>query len=164
MWNVRKQALIKEIKLAKITSKDNILFIGGGPFPSTPELLVQELNVHITCIEINDTILNAAKRYVEKKNIAEKITFLNGDGATFPIQNFDVIILAINISPIHKVLNHISLQMKKNARIIYRSMDKEHIPINDNTIKTLTVTSYIKNPLTTLLKYPMTYSILLEEK
>jgi len=62
--------------------------------------------------------MKLAQSYIKKKNLSDLVTIEYGDGTNYPVQDFDIIYIAINVWPIDKVLVHLAQTMKPTARIL----------------------------------------------
>ena len=125
----RTPVFLKEIKMASVTSKDKVLHIGCGLFPTASILIAEETKANVTGIDNNKIALKFAKKIVEKKKLSNLVRIEFGDGTTYDVKSFDVIFIAINVWPIDYVLKHLSSQIKKDARIVCRGVkwDMENI-------------------------------------
>lgn len=146
----RKPIFLNEIKLAKVTSDDKILLIGGGFLPSESMTIVETTDTKVVTIDNNITACKNAEKFVKKKNLSDKIIIENADGRDFPVNDFNVIFIAISVWPINDVFKNLSKNLKKNSRILCKSYN-EDIPgilkkegLSDN----FKIESQIKNPST----------------
>jgi precorrin-6B methylase 2 len=114
----RAPVFLQEIKLLNISSEDNVLHVGCGALPSASVFIAQKKNVPVTGIDNNIIAVRLARTYIQKKHLSHQVTIQFGDGLTYPIQNFDVIFIAINVWPIDSVLTHLAETMKPTARIL----------------------------------------------
>jgi len=108
--------------MANITSTDKVLHIGCGTIPSESMIIAERTKARVVGIDNNKNAVKFAKKIVEKKGLSDLIKIEYCDGEEYPVQDFDVIVVAINVWPIEKVLIHLSKQMKKDARIICKGM------------------------------------------
>ena len=121
----RSPVFLKEIKMANVTSQDKVLHIGCGLFPTASIIVAEETKANVTGIDKNKIALKFAKKIVEKKNLSDLITIEFGDGVNYDVKSFDVIFIAINVWPIDHVLQHLSSQIKKDARIVCRGVEQD---------------------------------------
>jgi len=151
----RKPVFLNEIEMAKVTSKDNVLLMGCGIFPSETILIAEQTKAKITGIDNSINAVKIARKYVQKKGLSDLVKIEYADGINYPVKDFDVVFIAINVWPINSVLNHLSKNMKKKARIMCKSI-KNDIP---DVLKTLELTDTLY--ITDKLKNPRTQSFLL---
>jgi len=118
----RTPVFLKEIKIAKVTEKDKIFFIGCGMLPSAPILIAKETNANVVTIDNNKRAYEIGKEYIERKNLSDKVIVEYGDGINYPIQDFDVIFIAINVWPLEDVLQNLSKNMKIGARVMCKGL------------------------------------------
>ena len=126
-----------EITLADISKKKNILHIGCGSIPSTSILLVKKTGVQVTAIDRNPRSVDHARLCLSKTGFSDKIQILYGDAKTFPVDNFDIIIISLGVKPIEEILKRIAKSMKDDAHVIFRtsSLPNGEIAKNDLFIK-----------------------------
>lgn len=121
----RKPIFLKEIKMAKVSSKDKVLHIGCGLLPSASISIAEETNAKVVGIDNNNKALKFAQQFVDKSGLSDLIKIEYGDGVEYPVQDFDVIFIAINVWPIDTVLKHLLSQIKKDTRIICKGMKND---------------------------------------
>jgi ubiquinone/menaquinone biosynthesis C-methylase UbiE len=162
----RKPAVLHEIKRANLSPGDKTLVIGCGIFPSTSIVITEESNVHVTGIDNNIKVIHIARSYMEKKKLTNKVCIEYGDGLNYPVRDFDVIFIAINVWPIDQILIHLAQNMKTGSRLMCRSLKND---ISDIFCKKQIPDVFILNssseyPMVTFSKYPMIQSFLFIKK
>lgn len=134
----------KEIKLANVRSCDKILCIGGGSIPCTAIELANQTNACIHVIDMDNHAVECARCVVKKLGLDEKITVINGKGEEIDIEPYDVVHVALQVTPKEEVLKHIWEKAKEGKRIIVRmprkSLKRFYSNITDDFIK-----KYAKN-------------------
>jgi protein-L-isoaspartate O-methyltransferase len=146
----RKPVFLNEIKMAKVTSKDKVLLIGGGILPSESMTINETTNAEVVTIDNNKRACIHAEAFIKKRGLSDKIIIKYADGVNFPVKEFDVVFIAISVWPIDTVFKHLSRNLKKNARIMCKSY-KEDIPAllrNEGIIDSFKLVSKIDNPST----------------
>jgi len=154
----RQPVFINEIKMSKITSKDKVLLIGCGIFPSETIVIAQETNAQVVGIDNAPNVVKIAKKYIKKIGLSHLIRIKYADGVDFDVKEFDVIFIAINVFPINNVLKHLSKKLKKGTRIMCKSI-KHDIPLVLKTEKMEDIFKIIGK-----LENPKTQSYLLIKK
>ena len=162
----RKPAVQNEIKRTKISSEDKILVIGCGIFPSTPIVITEESNAQVTGIDNNIKAVNLARSYLTKKGLDKKILIEYGDGINYPVQDFDVIVIVINVWPIDRILQHLAKVMKTGAKLICRGLknDISDIFYKEKMSNVFTIDLSSEDPMFSFSEYPTTQSFLLIKK
>jgi ribosomal protein L11 methylase PrmA len=125
----RKPVFLNEIKMANVSSKDKVLLIGCGILPSETIMIVEETNAKVVTIDNNIVAVKHAKSFIRRKGLANSITIERADGINYPVEDFDVIFIAINVWPIDLVLRHLSTQMKTNARVLCKGIKNDIIDV-----------------------------------
>ena len=121
-----------EIQIAKISNLTQVAHIGCGPIPSTSILIAKKTGANVVAIDKNQQAVKKASLCVNKLKLTDKITIKNAEASTFPIENFDVLIISHAVKPREKFLYHVSKTMKENAIIVYRSFSSESGELTDN--------------------------------
>jgi protein-L-isoaspartate O-methyltransferase len=162
----RKPAVINEIEKIKISPDENILVIGSGIFPSTPIIISEISNNHVIGIDNNVKAVNLSKSYIEKKGLNKKIEIKYSDGTCYPVKEYDLVFVVINVWPINNVLEYLARNMKSGSRLICRGIknDISSIYYEEKLSQAFTLVSSSEFPMTTFSKYPMTQSFLFIKK
>lgn len=162
----RKPAVLNEVKKARISKSDKILVIGCGIFPSTPIIIAEELNANVTGIDNNKIAVKLAQSYAIKKELTEKIQIEYGDGTTYPVEDYDVIFIVINVWPIGKILHYLIKNMKSGSKLVCRGLKDDILEIinKEKMSNKFTLDSSSEDPMLSFSKYPTTQSFLLIKK
>ena len=100
-----------------------VLHIGCGPYPLTAIELATLLDIEIVGIDTNAKAVQQAKDLIRKRKLETKITIEQGDGTTYPVESFDVIIVSSCAHPKKTILTHLFTNAKTNTIIIVRELD-----------------------------------------
>jgi len=111
----------KEITIAKISSKDFILVIGGGSLPATPILIAKKTKAKVISIDKDPLAIKNASKYIETHEIDVGLELKHADGKGFPVKNFDVIFVLYGIKKNSKILEYLSENIKNNTLVIFRT-------------------------------------------
>lgn len=130
--SLRKQSIQKECIMAEISPDDKILLIGCGPHPTTSLIVAEETQAKVVAIDKNIKAVNLASSYIQNKDLTDTIKIEQGDGIFYPVENFDVIFIAVNVWPIDLVLNHIFNKINYNTRVIFRDFKDDITDIITN--------------------------------
>jgi 2-polyprenyl-3-methyl-5-hydroxy-6-metoxy-1,4-benzoquinol methylase len=113
----------KEVNMAKVTSDDLILVIGCGSLPATSLLIAMKTKAKIVSIDIDNEAIHNASWFIKHLNFEDRMKTENVDGLHYPVQRFDVIFVLYGVKQQKEILKYLSHNMKKNARVIYRTTD-----------------------------------------
>ncbi len=108
-----KNLIKKELDILGSINFESILFIGSGPFPITAILLHQFADKRIDCLECNQDSAKISVSILQKLGLADKIKVHVGDGCTFDVSKFDVVLNALLAKPKHGILKNIRSSNKK---------------------------------------------------
>ncbi len=146
----RKEIFLKEIKMAKVSSKDRVLFIGCGILPTGPMILAEETKAKIVTIDNNIKAAKLAQSYIRKKGLSDAIKIEYADGENYPVEKFDVIFIATNVWPIDSILKRMSSNMKIDARILCKGIKNDVLDVLDKEglREVFSVDSVSENPKT----------------
>jgi len=110
-----------EIRLANITSNDNVLVIGCGSIPSTAVILARETGTQITAIDIDSQATKKAVRYIKNHNLQDNITVKTIFGTDYPIKDFNVIFILYGVKHQSNLFQYLYDGINYNTRVIYRA-------------------------------------------
>ena len=144
----RGKVILEEIKIAKVSPDSKVLFIGCGLIPSTPIIITKETNAHVTAIEHNSKIVHIADSHINKNGLSNKIKIEIGNGTNYPVEQFDVIFIAINVWPIDMVLKHLSKNMKPKARVMCKGLKNDVTKLleSESLLEAFSVEMVLDNP------------------
>jgi SAM-dependent methyltransferase len=148
--NWRKPVFLKEIKLANVTKNDKVLLIGCGIFPSESMLIANQTKAKVVCIDNSIKAVNNAKKIVEKKGLSNLVKIEYADGIDYPIGDFDVIFIAINVWPIDLVFRNLLKNSKIHTRILCKSLKNDILDVFENKgfLDSFQIESKLENPKT----------------
>ena len=108
-----------------------VLFIGGGAAPYSPWFLYNETRAKITVIE------NCRLRKIHGENFLTKrainVIMLSHDGTRVNVDGYDLIVVAKQVNPKCRVLDHILSNADAGTEVLVRTNKREqlrHSPIN----------------------------------
>ena len=111
----------EEREIFNLKNSKNILHIGCGSYPITAMILAEMDDVKITTIDSNKKSLKYADKVVRKRGLENKIKTDYGDGTSYPLKEFDTIIVSGCSVPKIKVLTYILQNAEPKTRIITRT-------------------------------------------
>lgn len=113
----------KEYETCGIASDANILHIGCGAYPLT-EIVLADCSIgQIIGIDKNPLTVQKAMRVIQRHKLENHISITHGDGLSYPVEDFDVIIVSSCSLPKVKILEHLFLKAKPHSTIIAREVD-----------------------------------------
>lgn len=129
---VHKPSVLKEIKMLNLSITDKILHIGCGAIPYTIIIISKEIGSDIVGIDQKEQIINFADYFLKKFDISKNVKIENGNGKTYKVDDFDVIIISYGIDDQDLVLKHIFESMKDSTKTLLRkSISEKNEYIND---------------------------------
>ena len=136
----------EEIEKFVLSKAKNILHIGCGSYPITAMILAEMDDVKIVTIDNKSKSIKLANDVIKKKKLDEKIKAVYGDGAKYPLDGFDTIIVSGCSVPKIKVLKHIFKDAKPQSKIIVRTSNLNESIINGlNPNKDITIVKKFEN-------------------
>jgi 2-polyprenyl-3-methyl-5-hydroxy-6-metoxy-1,4-benzoquinol methylase len=124
----------KEITLAQISQKDRILVIGSGSLPVTPTLIVRNTHAQTVSIDIDPHAVKQAIHYVNSQNLEQLLKIEYADGFTYPIEQFNVIIVLYGVKHPAEMLRNLADRIDQNTKVIYRTITDTKGKILDKTL------------------------------
>ncbi|NLJ88370.1 MAG: class I SAM-dependent methyltransferase [Epulopiscium sp.] len=132
------KSLVKEeVSLASIKSTDKVLCIGGGPCPFSGILLHEYTGAYVTIIDNDNLSVRTARELVEKLGYADYIDVIHSDGNDIFPTDYDVIHMALQVSPMDQVFCNMKKRCSFGSKILVRLPKKgltKFYDINDHSI------------------------------
>ncbi|MGI6423989.1 MAG: nicotianamine synthase family protein [Tepidanaerobacteraceae bacterium] len=127
-----KNIVKNEVKLAGIKNSDKVLCIGGGPIPSTAIEVANLTDAQVHVIDMDGNAVQCARNLVKRLGLHHKIVVDQGRGEEVDITPYNVIHVALQVTPKEDVLEHIWSNSKVGDRIIVRMPKKGLRPFYSN--------------------------------
>ncbi len=118
--NYYRKIVKDEVKLAKMTNKDKVLCIGGGSIPCTALQIANLTGAEVHVIDIDSKAVNNAKNIIRKMGLGNKIYVTEAKGEDIDVTSYNVIHIALQVTPKEKVIEHIWSKSTEGTRIVVR--------------------------------------------
>ncbi len=117
----------KEVSLSRASAQDQILCVGGGYFPCTA-ILFHQLSggATVTVIDNDREAVDVAQKLVERLGLADRVLVRHTDGLAMCAQHYDIIHIAMQISPKEAVFRQVHSTARPSAKILVRN-PKAHL-------------------------------------
>ena len=112
---------LDEFSRVSIPEDGKVLVIGCGSIPHTVIILAREKQWRITGIDRDSEAIEKARALVERYGLKEKVTIMEGDGLTFGLSGYDLIVVAHGVEPKGKVLERVVEDMDAKAVVLFRT-------------------------------------------
>ncbi|NLM03681.1 MAG: hypothetical protein GX214_01505 [Clostridiales bacterium] len=116
-----KDIVDEEIEIAKITNKDRVLCIGGGPIPATALRIAKMTGAYVDVVDIDPMAIEYSKRFVKKIKMDDAINIFKGNGEKIDPNNYTVIHIARQAQPHVEILKNILHRSSVGTKILLRS-------------------------------------------
>lgn len=116
-----KDVIEKEIALGEVSREDNILCIGGGPFPSTAIEIAYKTGANVSVVDCDPSAVKCAKRVIKMLKLNNKIKIIEAKGQEIDPSSFSVIHMALQVFPKDEILVNILSKASQGCRILVRS-------------------------------------------
>ncbi|ABR55090.1 conserved hypothetical protein [Methanococcus vannielii SB] len=140
----------REIELANITSKDKVLVIGSGSIPFTAIHVSKLTGANVTAVDIDKEAVEKSKSCIKKYNF-NNITVLNENGLNVDCNNYDVIIIALQVFEKEEILSKI-IDNGISKRVIVRQPAENYAKIYGELPKNYKPKSYVIQNMKTFKK------------
>ena len=131
----------KEIEMSRLSQSDKVLHIGCGAIPYTSIVIAREINTDIVGIDHKLRIVNIATDYIKRYSLSDVVRIERGNGKTYDVSNFDVIIISYGVVDQNLVLKHVLESMNGGARIILRRSTEDKNGYIDPIVNEFSVSS-----------------------
>lgn len=132
------KSLVKdEVALANIKSTDKVLFIGGGQCPFSGILLHEYTGARVTIIDNDDYCVRMSRELIQDLGYSDVIDVLHSDGKDISPEDYSVIHIAVQVSPMEQVFSNLKKGCSKGAKILVRLPKRtltKFYSINDTSV------------------------------
>lgn len=111
----------KEVALVADRDCNRILFIGSGPFPITGILLHQLTGKPVDCLERDEQAACVSRLVLERLNLADQVNILVGDGASFDVSGYDLVLNALLAKPKWRIMKNIRNAGNPGCQVLCRT-------------------------------------------
>jgi 2-polyprenyl-3-methyl-5-hydroxy-6-metoxy-1,4-benzoquinol methylase len=118
-----------EYQELKISSDEKVLHIGCGAYPLTEITLARSTDAKIVGIDRNKRAIKLANDIINKKDLQKKIKIEHGNGMTYSVKEFNLIIVSSCTIPILNVVDYIFKNANNDCKIIVRELDAAVKPL-----------------------------------
>lgn len=110
-----------EVELAAVRDTDSVLCVGGGYFPCTAILFHQLSGAMVTVIDNDLDAIQTSTKLIEKLGLSGKVKVQYTDGGDASANGFDVVHIAMQVSPKTVVFDHLKTTMMQGAKVLVRT-------------------------------------------
>lgn len=114
----------KEIDVAKIKNTDKVLIVGGEAVPCTAINIATQTNALIDVIDLDKEAVDKSRKLIDRLNLSSQIKIYLKDAKEIDVNKYDVIHVALQVSPKEEVLNNIWEKSKYGTRVLIRQPKK----------------------------------------
>lgn len=115
-----KNIVKEEVALAGIKSTDRVLCIGGGPCPFSGILLHEYTGAHVTIIDNDDCCVRISRELIRNLGYEDSIDVLHSDGNNISPKDYNIIHMAVQVSPMEQVFSNLKQGCCFGAKILVR--------------------------------------------
>lgn len=112
----------KEIKMVGISPDDKVIVVGCGSLPITAVIVAIKTKAHVIAIDKDELAVKKATNYIINHHLEDKVEIEHADIEFYQLNRFDVIYLSYGMKTSDDIFRYISEKVKKNSRIIYRTV------------------------------------------
>ncbi len=140
----RYKALVEnQIELDRIGSDKRLVFIGGGPVPSSLILLNHLAGVRSVGLDVSEEACNWSRKIIQRLGLEKEIDIVRGDETRLREIDWDIILVAAMADPKERIfrnLRHILQERdKRDALVFFRTYTGMrtilHVPVTEDEIK-----------------------------
>ena len=111
---------MEESKKFNLSNAKRVLHIGCGSYPITAMKLAEMGYDNIVTIDEDLKALKRANKVLDARNLNGRVKAKHGSGTSYPLEEFDTIIVSGCSVPKKQVLEHVFKNSKPKTRIIVR--------------------------------------------
>ncbi|GAB6086417.1 nicotianamine synthase family protein [Alkaliphilus crotonatoxidans] len=116
-----KKIVKREVALGEISSRDQVLCIGGGPLPCTALEIACQTGAHVQVVDIDPQAVNIARRVIRSLNMSKQVKVSLASGQIVDASHYSVVHVALQAHPHEEILKNIWKKAPCGTRILMRS-------------------------------------------
>lgn len=116
----------KEVILSQATPQHEVLCVGGGYFPCTAILFHQLSGATVTVLDNDLEAVRVSKKLVQSLGYGDFVNVQATDGIDMTAKDFDIVHIAMQVSPKEDVFQHLHNSMTAQSKILIRT-PKQHL-------------------------------------
>jgi len=147
-----KYIVSNEIKLGKITPEDKVLNIGCGAIPFSAIYIARLVGGEVEAIDYDGSACIQAQKCIAKLNLTDKINIKKGNGINYEVNDFNVILVALQAEPKDKILDNLYNNTEPGTHLIFRKPRKQFKGQYDQLPTKYKIDDYVKQPMITFNK------------
>ncbi|MBB5022510.1 SAM-dependent methyltransferase [Desulfurispira natronophila] len=109
-----------EVERARVTSRDRVLCIGGGPLPCTAMEIARTTGALVTAIDCDPQAVQTARDVVRNLGMASRVHIEYGNGCHFHVGTYSVVHIARQAEPQSTIFENVWRGARPGARILVR--------------------------------------------
>ncbi|OON99549.1 MAG: hypothetical protein ATN35_12060 [Epulopiscium sp. Nele67-Bin004] len=110
----------KEVRLSGAKPSHIVLCVGGGHFPATAILFHQLSGAKVVVVDNDKKAIVSARQVVKSLGLEGKVIVKYVDGGDVSGEKFNIVHIAMQISPKEQVFNHMYSTIKAKSRVVVR--------------------------------------------
>lgn len=115
-----RKVIEKEIRLANISGKDQVLNIGCGGIPFTAMQLSLLSGVRVVAIDVDEEAILAAREKIREHQLEDRVNLAVANGTGEIPFSFNVALVALQAEPKREILQNLIHRSEPGARLIFR--------------------------------------------
>ncbi len=116
-----KETVRREVSLGKISNKDQVLCIGGGPLPCTALEIACQTGACVQVVDIDPKAVSIARKVIKSLNMSKRVKVSLASGEMVDASKYSVVHVALQAHPHEEILRNIWRKVPMGARILMRS-------------------------------------------
>ncbi|MDD3493954.1 MAG: class I SAM-dependent methyltransferase [Candidatus Thermoplasmatota archaeon] len=114
---------LEEFAMVDIQPRHRVLHIGCGGVPNTLLILGNHVDASYTGIDRDRAAVRRARAMVERQGLTRRVTIEQGDALTYPLADFDLIVVSLGVEPRERVFARIREEVPGAAVIARKPWD-----------------------------------------
>jgi ribosomal protein S18 acetylase RimI-like enzyme len=111
----------RELALLSGPPPQRILFIGSGPLPISAYYLHRLTGKRVDCLDRDPAAVAVSRQLIETLGLGDALHVFNGEGESFHISDYDLIVVALLAKPKRRILRNLRKKAAPGCRILCRT-------------------------------------------
>ncbi|HEC86538.1 MAG TPA: hypothetical protein ENI49_01515 [Thermoplasmatales archaeon] len=98
-----------------------VLIIGCGSIPHTAVIVAKEKPWKIVGVDRDKDAVQKARFLVERYGLSDRVSVMEGNGLTFDLSGYDLVVLAHGVEPKDEILKRIAVEVDGETVVLFRT-------------------------------------------
>ncbi|HEC81675.1 MAG TPA: methyltransferase domain-containing protein [Thermoplasmatales archaeon] len=112
---------VDEFSRVPLPKDARVLIIGCGSIPHTAIIVAKEKPWKVVGVDRDNEAVQKARSLVERYGLGDRVRVVEGDGLSFDLSGYDLVVVAHGVEPKSRILERIVEEMDGKTTVLFRT-------------------------------------------